>query len=124
MVYTEFPSKIFPLKNKWIQEDAVLFCGMYYDGSVAIRAVAADDHDPICTVTVCIGNDFVNNWNKDEYICIKNWSENEGVLQCMIDNGFVEYAGNDIPINWVKANVCKMLPPLLEIVKKAKESGY
>jgi hypothetical protein len=42
-------------------------------------------------------------------VFIKNWNENEGVLQALVEAGIVEDTGHTIPTGYVKANVCTLI---------------
>lgn len=46
---------------------------------------------------------------KDDEILIKDWSENEGVLDFLLKNGIVEDTGTSVPTGQVSANLCKYL---------------
>jgi hypothetical protein len=46
---------------------------------------------------------------EDNYILIKNWSENTGILQFLTANNIVEDTGDTIATGFCEANVCKLL---------------
>lgn len=43
------------------------------------------------------------------YICIKDWSENEGVLDSLIENRIVESPEYFLPSGFVDVAICKLL---------------
>ena len=42
------------------------------------------------------------------YICIKNWSENEGILESLIENNIIDPPRVFIPLSFNEAPVCKL----------------
>ena len=44
-------------------------------------------------------------------VFIKNWSENEGLLDALVAGGIVENTGRVLPTGFVRANVCRLLVP-------------
>jgi hypothetical protein len=43
------------------------------------------------------------------YICIKDWSENEGILQVLIENRIIEPPDFLITLEFVTVQVCKLI---------------
>jgi hypothetical protein len=43
------------------------------------------------------------------YICIKDWSENEGILDVLLDEGIISHPVRWIPSGYVNIPVCKIL---------------
>lgn len=64
--------------------DCVLDFAEYTNGGTAIRLIDANDGMPVATASVWIGNLFA-----DE-IAIKDYSENEGMLEVMVNAGVVQ----------------------------------
>jgi hypothetical protein len=45
----------------------------------------------------------------EDYICIKNWAENEGILEALIENNIIEPTKYVIPSGHIMVPVCKLL---------------
>jgi hypothetical protein len=48
---------------------------------------------------------------RNDEILIKDWSENEGVLQLLMDNGVIGPVIENVPTGMVSAQKCKLLIP-------------
>ena len=72
----------------------------------AIRLVDAEDGCPIATASVCIDYDFNNNET-----AIKNWSENEGMLEALVKNSVVKDTGKRVPCGFTEAAIVEILYP-------------
>ena len=75
----------------------------YGNGNVAICAESPEGR-PIGVLSTNTGEVLDN-----DHVAIKDWSENEGVLQSLIDNGVVSAPERTIPTGWVEAAVCRIL---------------
>jgi formylmethanofuran dehydrogenase subunit D len=85
--------------------DVKIIFSKYNNDRVAIVLVDAIDGEQIAVGTVNIPEAPIAN---DEVI-IKDYSENEGMLQFLIDNKIVENTGNYIDSGFVSCPVCKIL---------------
>ncbi len=82
----------------------------YNNGRTALELVAAKDdpeHDimegePICTATVNVPTVALG---VDEVI-IKDYSENQGILDALLDAGIVETTGRYVESGWVRMPIC------------------
>jgi len=45
----------------------------------------------------------------EDEICIKNWSENEGILDVLQDAGIIQATGRSVRTGYVSAPICKLL---------------
>lgn len=77
--------------------------GKYSNGNTAL-SVIDDDGLPIAKLTTNIEDINL----KDGEVIIKNYSENEGVLQDLIDMGIVNEPHLIIPSRFVEFNICKL----------------
>jgi hypothetical protein len=77
---------------------------------VAIQLVEKDSHDPIAMATVNIDEVPVG---EDECL-IKDYSENEGVLEALEKAGVVKFTGKTFKSGWVDVHLCKILIPVTE----------
>lgn len=78
-------SKMFRLKTRYVDEDCYLETNRYTsNGNLVLRALDRIGQ-PVMTITVNIDVKL-----PDSIVMIKDYSENEGVVQCFIDLGFIE----------------------------------
>lgn len=63
--------------------DCTYHIGEYTNGGTAIRIIDANDGSAVATASVWIGNLF------NDEIAIKDYSENEGILDALIQAGIV-----------------------------------
>ena len=89
--------------KKW---DCVLSYGQYGNGRTAVQLIGANDGYPVCTATVNFPNEELPKDADYEYVLIKDYSENEGILEVLVSYGVVSkpvyYTTDNIP-------VCKLL---------------
>ncbi len=77
--------------------------GKYANGNPSIQLYDAVEHFPFATCTV-----NVPGLAQDE-VAIKDYSENEGMLQFLIDEEIVEPPHRDIESGFVVLPVCRLL---------------
>ena len=81
----------------------------YIGGSrTAILLVDAVDGSPIATATV----NFPEVALAADEVLIKDWSENNGILDALIAEGVVKDTGRRVPMGFVQAVVAKLLPKI------------
>jgi hypothetical protein len=84
------------------------FCTLEYsryaNGRTAIRLWC--DDGPMATATVNVPD--YNGLREDEVI-IKDYSENEGILDALVSVGIVEDTGRVVDMGYVLGRVCKLL---------------
>ena len=78
--------------------------GKYYNGRTAWILVDSNG-DRYAVATVNISEADV----PEGHVLIKNWSENEGMLEALVDAGIVKDTGSTISSGFVKANICEVL---------------
>ena len=61
--------------------------------------------EPLMTVNVLLPDEPL----EDGEILVKDYSENEGLLACLVKEGVVEDTGRRIPSGFVELPVCKLL---------------
>jgi len=76
----------------------------YRNGQTAIMLFDMADGFPFATATVCVEDHLLNS---DE-VAIKDYSENEGILESLIEAGIVEHPRAFIQTNHVKIPICKL----------------
>lgn len=78
----------------------------YHNGQAAIQLVDANDGDAICTASVCLPDHA----QLPGWVFIKDWSENQGVLDALIAANVIEDTGQRLPSGFVLVAVCKLIP--------------
>jgi len=96
---------MYTLKTPYAEYNVYLKKGKYWNGQTSI--VLIDDEDG-CQVMVATVNIPDAQLEKDEVI-IKNYSENEGVLDFLIENGITSKPDRWIASGWVTCPVVKLL---------------
>ena len=76
--------------------------GRYANGQTSIQLV---DQDGMPFMTASVAHD-VN--IPDDCVIIKNYSENEGIMQALIKAGIIEKPFCEIPVNFVKLYVAAL----------------
>lgn len=79
--------------------------GEYPNGRKAIELMNAKDGDPVLVATVNLPNEFIE---LDEVI-IKTYSENDGVLEVLINAGVVSAPIRFIESGMIRVPVCKVI---------------
>jgi len=77
--------------------------GFYGNGNKALQLLDAEDGSPVLIATTNLG--FRNPPN---LITIKNWSENEGVLDFLLDIGFIDSVDHYEQAGFAVAHVCRL----------------
>lgn len=79
----------------------------YENGNLALLLVDADNGEPIAKASV---NPPDDDCLSDGEIAVKDYSENAGMLQALLDAGIVEETGREIRLSpWVTAPICRVL---------------
>lgn len=89
--------------KKW--ECFVDMTGRYDTGIRAIDLVEKDTGDLIARATVNIPGEFV----PSGHVLIKNWGENEGVKEALMNAGVIGPEVNSVPAGYVRATLHKLL---------------
>jgi hypothetical protein len=77
----------------------------YRNGRTAIQLMDAEDGSPIATATVNLP-DFPL---AEDRVAIKDYSENEGMLDALVEAGIVEELGLHAETGFVTVPICKLL---------------
>ena len=105
------------MKNKKIKFkhwECALKLGSYSNNRTALCLVDADDGSVVAVATVNIvavsDDEFAKiadtiACEKEQLLFIKDWSENEGMFNSLVDQGIVRDAEISIPTGFVHANV-------------------
>ncbi len=87
-----------------------IFTTYPHNGQHALRLVDFEDGSPIATATACIDYDFEANET-----AIKDYSENEGMLDTLIREGFVTDTGKRFQSGFVEIPIVTLTPKALEL---------
>lgn len=77
----------------------------YMNGRVAIEYVNTIDGEPECTATINLPDEQI----EDDEVIIKDYSENEGLYDMMLQAGHIGPAIRYVQSGWISAPVCKLL---------------
>jgi hypothetical protein len=77
----------------------------YANGQTAIKLIDIADGFPFATATVCVEDDLL----KEGEVAIKNYSENEGILESLIEAEVIDYPHAFIKSTHVEIPICKLL---------------
>jgi len=78
----------------------------YSNGRTALCLIDAEDGSPVCTATINVPEVEL----KPNEVIIKNYSENEGILDVLVNAGIVTPTGRYISIGYVSCPVCIIDP--------------
>jgi hypothetical protein len=78
--------------------------GKYNNGQTAIKLTDSTDGMPFATATVCVEDHLL----KEGEVAIKDYSENAGILNSLIDADIVEHPHAFVQSGWVKIPICKL----------------
>ena len=92
-------------KTPYAEYDVVVIFERYQNNRIAIELVDKNDGEPICMATVNIPEAPL----ADNEIIIKNYSENEGVLEFLQKNSYVGKTLRMVQAGYAKANVVNLL---------------
>ena len=76
----------------------------YPNGSTRIQLYDSSDGCPYATATSTIEGDL-----EEGEVAIKNWSENEGMVDFLVENNFVENPHRFVQQGFVKIPICKLI---------------
>lgn len=94
-----------PLEVKFKRWNCVLEFGQYNNDRTAIELVDKKNGEPVLVATVNIPSEKL----ADDEIIIKNWSENEGILDVLKNAGIISDTIRKVPTGFVEADVVKLL---------------
>jgi hypothetical protein len=96
---------MYTLKTAYETYNVRLKFAKYNNGRTAIELIDVEDGCPVMMATVNLPE---TDLNEDEII-IKNYSENEGVLEFLIENGIVGNPLRTVSSGWITCPVVKLL---------------
>lgn len=76
----------------------------FANGQTAISFIDAEDGSPFCKATVGIPETL-----SEKEVAVKNWSENEGVLDTLVNNGIVNKPHRYVSSGYVSIPICELV---------------
>jgi len=76
----------------------------YANGRMALRLVDAETGEPIATASVNVPEEPL----AEDEICIKTWSENEGMEESLVAANIIKPAHRYIKLGWVTGYICRL----------------
>lgn len=108
--------KTFHLKTKFTDVYVNLRVFRYTNGNIALRAFDAEDGMPVMTLTV--NPPPPDNIVKDDCICVKDYSENTGLVDCLVLEGFIDpNPVRFIPSGHINLPVYQLTPKAIDFLK-------
>jgi hypothetical protein len=92
-------------KVKFKEWDCFVAFAQYGNGRTAIQLLAVEDRVPIAVASVNMPDESLE---ADE-ICIKDYSENEGMLECLMKAKIVSAPLRYVESGWVTIPVCHLM---------------
>lgn len=74
----------------------------YQKGSLSLRLVDTVDQCPVCRAT----SNLIDVAPKPNEVLIKNYAENHGVLQALVDSGLASDTGKTVDTGHAQLNIC------------------
>lgn len=94
------------VKTQWINETAHMRQAQYRDGSIALQLF--DEYgSPLMTPTVNL--EAYGEHPAEGNVFIKDWSENQGILQSLIDEKVISEPIRQVPAGFTFAYECTLL---------------
>ena len=87
---------------KW---DCVVEKHAYQNGRTCLQLVDSEDGEPIATATINVPEIHL----EQNEVIIKNYSENEGILDCLIENEYIVKTGKQVEIGFTTCEICLLL---------------
>jgi len=95
---------------KFKEWECELEFGKYHNGATSLQLIDSEDGQPIATASVNIVGQSEHLESKEVFI--KDWSENEGMLNALIEAGVVSQSICRVSTGFVSADLCKILIPI------------
>jgi hypothetical protein len=96
---------MYTLKTQYETYNVSLEFGKYNNGRTAIELIDLEDGCPVMMATVNLPDVSLS----DDEVIIKNYSENEGVLEFLIENGIVSKPLRTVSSGWVTCPIVRFL---------------
>ena len=107
-------------KLNFLGEDCHVELNRYQNGRLAICLVISKDGEPMTTATVNLPEIPL----LDGFVFIKNYSENEGILDLFLKAGIVDEVMGHVPMGFVIIPICSINKEILETYTMKDELGF
>lgn len=104
-------TKQFTLKTKYLDQAVEIYPATYANGQLALELLDPETGERVVMATVAVGNKLPSGC-----VAIKNYSENEGMLEALIAAGLVK-----APVDWIRSGFVAI--PVCPLVEGALEEG-
>lgn len=100
-----------PTKVRFKRWNCVVTKSKYMDNDrIALVLTEEETGEPVATASVNVVDYKMSDTTVEDYTFIKNYAENEGMLQALIEAGIVQDTKIEWPLSqWVSANLVKVL---------------
>ena len=98
-------SKTITHKSPYREFQLIAEFAKYKNDQVAIKLIDSSDGMPYATATLCVEDNLL----KEGEVAIKDYSENEGILNSLIEANIVEPPHAVIQTSFVKIPICKLI---------------
>ena len=85
--------------------------GVYGNGNIAMQLVDAETGEPIAVATVNPGFELPRG-----FIGVKDWSENEGMVEALLAAGIIDEVTTKVPSGYVSIPICRLTKGALEFI--------
>lgn len=92
-----------------------LTAGQYQNGAKALQLIDTSDGGPYAIATVNTGKTY-----DDDQIVVKDWSENEGMVDFLTEIGFIDQVVGVEPCGYALAYICHLSPDAQNFFASAK----
>lgn len=82
----------------------------YQNGRTAIQLFDSNDHEPVCTATVNLPDAPL----PDGYVFIKDWSENAGIYDALLNANIIGPVEGLYPTGHVAALMCPLIKETIQ----------
>ncbi len=98
------------LKTKWTDEEVEMHIGQFQNGQIAIHFTSLGNApDSFLGESIARATVALDEVIPEGHVAVKDWSENEGMLRSLIENGVVGESVSTIAAGFCVAHICPLL---------------
>lgn len=101
----------------WGFEYDVAFSSYYGNNNTALLLTRIDEEGYLSEIPATVNLMQLH----EEIVAIKNYSENSGVLDALIEAGYIYPASRKVPSGFVMIDICELTPEAIELMQASKE---
>lgn len=87
--------------------DVIIVKERYFNNQTALQLYDFNNHDLVLVITICVPELFLE---EDEMV-IKNYSENEGIMDFLLEYNIVKMTFRTVQVGYVQVPIVKLLSP-------------